>query len=84
MEPEHEWYNYKDLNPETTVLASWDENSYEGGENGDYHPITWYHNYDGGRAFYTGGGHTDETYQEPEFLEHMVEGILWAGGMEMD
>ena len=75
-----EWYNYKNLNPEVTVLATLDEQSYHGGENGDHHPIAWYHHYDGGRAFYTGGGHTSESYKEAAFLEHIVQGILWAAG----
>ncbi len=74
-----EWYNYKNLNPEIKVLAILDEDSYEGGENGSYHPIAWYQEYDGGRAFYTGGGHTLESYDEPDFLRHVMQGILWAG-----
>ena len=77
-EREDEWYNYKNLNAGIRVLATLDEQSYEGGENGNHHPIAWYHEYDGGRAFYTGGGHTDETYKEPLFLEHLIKGILWA------
>jgi type 1 glutamine amidotransferase len=79
-ERKDEWYNYKNLNPEVIVLATLDEESYEGGENGDHHPIAWYHKYDGGRAFYTGSGHTQESYKEPAFLEHIVQGIIWATG----
>ncbi|CAL1518603.1 ThuA domain-containing protein [Chitinophaga sp. MM2321] len=75
-----EWYSYKNINPDIKVLAKLDESSYEGGENGDNHPIAWYHAYDGGRAFYTGGGHTDETYQEPLFLQHLLGGIQYAMG----
>lgn len=77
-----EWYNYRDLNSDINVLATLDEDSYTGGKNGNFHPIVWYHNYDGGRAFYTGGGHTEESYAEPEFIEHLMKGILWATGME--
>jgi len=75
-----EWYNYKSLNPHVHVLATLDEHTYEGGKNGDFHPIAWYHEYDGGRAFYTGGGHTDECYSEPDFIKHLALGILWAAG----
>ncbi len=75
-----EWYNYKNLNHDIQVLATLDEDSYEGGENGSYHPIAWYQEYDGGRAFYSGGGHTSESYREPGFLKHVMQGILWAGG----
>lgn len=79
-----EWYNYKDINPEITVLAKLDEQSYEGGENGTHDPIAWYHHFDGGRAFYTGGGHTSESYSEPEFIQHVMQGIFWAGGIQPD
>lgn len=70
-----EWYNYKDISEEINVLIELDETSYEGGENGDYHPITWYHEYDGGRAFYTGLGHTEESFSEADFL-NLLEGAL--------
>lgn len=77
-----EWYNYKSINPDLKVLASLDETSYEGGENGDNHPIIWYHEYDGGRAFYTGGGHTKESFQDPVFMQHLLGGIQYAMGGE--
>ncbi|NJY63033.1 ThuA domain-containing protein [Salinimicrobium sp. CDJ15-81-2] len=77
-----EWYNYKNLNPEVTVLAQLDEQTYEGGENGSHHPIAWHHSYEGGRAFYTGGGHTSESYIEPDFLQHVMKGIIWAGDLQ--
>ena len=75
-----EWYNYKDINPDLKVLAKLDETSYEGGENGDNHPIVWYHEYDGGRAFYTGGGHTKESFEDPVFMQHVLGGIQYAMG----
>lgn len=73
-----EWYNFKDLNPDVTVLIKIDESSYTGGENGANHPMAWYHTFDGGRAFYTALGHTDESYADPAFLKHMLGGIEWA------
>ncbi|GAA4324473.1 hypothetical protein GCM10023149_26090 [Mucilaginibacter gynuensis] len=75
-----EWYNYKSIQEDIKVVAKLDENTYEGGENGDNHPIAWYHEFDGGRAFYTGGGHTDESYAEPLFLKHLLGGIKYAIG----
>jgi cytochrome c len=77
-----EWYNYKSINPDLKVLASLDEKTYEGGENGDNHPIIWYHEYDGGRAFYTGGGHTKESFADPVFMQHLLGGIRYAMGGE--
>nr|WP_236719054.1 ThuA domain-containing protein [Wenjunlia vitaminophila] len=77
-----EWYNYR-TNPRSTahVLASLDESSYTGGTMGGDHPIAWCKDYQGGRAFYTGGGHTDESYTEPAFRRHLLGGIRWAAGM---
>ena len=83
--PEHweradEWYNYRSIYPGIKVLAVLDENTYEGGTNGSNHPIAWYHEFDGGRAFYTGGGHEDSAFAEPLFLTHLLGGIRYAMG----
>ncbi len=75
-----EWYNYENINPDMNVLIYLDETSYEGGTNGDNHPIAWYQEFDGGRVFYTGGGHTNESYDEPDFQKHLVGGINYCLG----
>ncbi|MEU9294207.1 ThuA domain-containing protein, partial [Streptomyces sp. NPDC048266] len=77
-----EWYNYR-TNPRTTarVLASLDESSYSGGNMAGDHPIAWCKDYQGGRAFYTGGGHTDESYGDSVFRRHLLGGIRWAAGL---
>lgn len=76
-----EWYNYKDINPDITVLLKLDESSYEGGKNGKDHPIAWFRNLPGGGvSIYTGGGHTIESYIEPAFRRHLLESILFALG----
>ncbi|MET0236076.1 MAG: ThuA domain-containing protein, partial [Kibdelosporangium sp.] len=76
-----EWYNYRS-NPRENVrvLASLDESSYSGGNMGD-HPITWCHDYQGGRAWYTGLGHTEQTYSDPLFTRMLLGGIEIAGGV---
>lgn len=82
----HEWkrtdeyYSYKKLNPEVNVIMTIDEKTYHGGANGDNHPMTWYHEYDGGRAFYTALGHTSESYTEEPFLKLVLGGIQYAIG----
>ena len=73
-----EWYNFKKLNPDVHVLISIDEKSYKGGNNGDHHPMAWFHQYDGGRAFYTELGHTEEAYSDPLYLKHILGGIKYA------
>ena len=75
-----EWYNYKDINPDIKVLMNLDEKSYNGGENGAHHPIAWYHEFDGGRSFYTGLGHTKESYDDPAFRKHLLGGINYCLG----
>jgi len=74
-----EWYNFRDdPSARVKVLLTVDEKTYSGGTMGDRHPISWYHEYDGGRAWYTAMGHTIETYSEPLFLAHLLGGIMWA------
>jgi glucose/arabinose dehydrogenase/type 1 glutamine amidotransferase len=78
-----EWYNYR-ANPrqDVHVLAALDEGSYSPGTGamGD-HPIAWCHTISGGRSWYTGGGHTKESFTEPEFLKHLSGGIRYAAGV---
>lgn len=75
-----EHYSFE-TNPrdDVNVVLSLDESSYDVGEGamGD-HPIAWYHEYDGGRAFYTALGHVKESYSEPEVLFHLEGAIRWA------
>ena len=75
-----EWYNFKNQNADVNVLLTIDEKTYQGGKNGDKHPMAWYHAYDGGRAFYTALGHTDESFKEEHFLKHVLGGIEYAMG----
>ncbi|HEY5919216.1 MAG TPA: ThuA domain-containing protein, partial [Chryseolinea sp.] len=75
-----EWYNYKSISDDIEVIFALDETSYEGGENGDNHPIAWYHDFEGGRSFYTGLGHTKESYTDPVYLDHLLQGIKYALG----
>lgn len=77
-----EWYNFRSLPPASArVLITLDESTYEGGTMGDPHPISWAQLYDGGRSWYTGLGHTAESYAEPLFRAHLAGGILWAAGL---
>lgn len=75
-----ELYNFKKISPDLHVVIAIDEASYQGGTNGPGHPMSWYHEVDGGRAFYTAMGHTEETYQEESFLKHLLGGIQYAMG----
>lgn len=83
-----EWYefypaNIKNLNyllrvDETSydIHAQWGELKATG--MGEFHPIAWYHYFDGGRSFYTSLGHTEAIYKNQQFLTHLYGGIYWA------
>ncbi|MDD9207826.1 ThuA domain-containing protein, partial [Georgenia sp. 10Sc9-8] len=79
-----EWYNYT-ANPraDVHVLITLDEETYNPGSGamGEDHPIAWCQNFDGGRSWYEGAGHTDESYSDPLFLEHILGGIEWTAGV---
>jgi len=79
-----EWYNFQaNPRPLVRVLATLDETSYSPGDGamGADHPIAWSHEFQRGRAWYTAGGHTDESYSEPLFRRHLLQGIRYAAGL---
>ncbi|HEY2720348.1 MAG TPA: ThuA domain-containing protein [Chitinophagaceae bacterium] len=75
-----EWYNFKRFNKDVKVLLKIDESSYQGGTMGNDHPMSWYHDYDGGRAFYTELGHVEESYTDSLYLKHLLGGIQYTIG----
>jgi type 1 glutamine amidotransferase len=66
--------------PNVRVLASLDESSYSGGGMDGDHPIAWCHEVGAGRSLYTGGGHTDASYEEKAFVDHLKGAIVWVKG----
>jgi type 1 glutamine amidotransferase len=74
-----EWYNFQS-NPRgtVTVLATLDERTYSGGTMAADHPIVWSHTYQGGRGWYTAGGHTIESFSEALFVDQLGKAIVWA------
>ena len=77
-----EWYNFRDFNPGIKVLLNLDESSYEGGGNGASHPMAWCHSLGASRAFYTGMGHTEASYDDPTFRRHLLGGIRYCLGIQ--
>ncbi|MCK8610888.1 ThuA domain-containing protein [Agromyces sp. C10] len=79
-----EWYNFT-TNPrdKVHVLITLDESTYNPGSGrmGADHPIAWCHNFEGGRSWYEGAGHTDASWHDPLFLEHILKGIEWTAGV---
>ncbi len=75
-----EFYSFRNISDKITPVLELDDASYQGGENPDYHPMSWYQEFDGGRAFYTALGHTEEAFADPVFLQHIWAGIDYAAG----
>ncbi len=80
-----EWYEYTvPYNTDLKYLMRLDTNTVEtNGYKGKcvmgvFHPLAWFHEPAGGRAFYTGIGHMDDTFILPAFQQHLSAGIRWA------
>jgi type 1 glutamine amidotransferase len=77
-----EWYNFVSTpRPKVHVLASLDEKSFHGGTMGSDHPVIWTRAIGKGRLWYTALGHTEESYSDPNFIQHIVGGIQFAAGL---
>ncbi len=75
-----EWYDIKMIDSNVKVLIKIEKKSYEGSVNTQDQPMAWYHEYDGGRAFYTELGHTEESFADSLYLQHILGGIQYAMG----
>jgi type 1 glutamine amidotransferase len=74
-----EWYDFRQVSPEITVVLTVDESTYSGGKMPDHHPIAWYQNsFEGGRSYYTLLGHTEEVFGDPWFRQHIHGALWWA------
>ncbi|MCF3650122.1 ThuA domain-containing protein [Synoicihabitans lomoniglobus] len=83
-----EWYEFDAARSDSLhYLLAVDESTYAPAANwgakqgkgmGDFHPMSWCHEYDGGRIFYTAFGHLPATYSDASFLHHVYGGIYWA------
>ncbi|MET8912033.1 ThuA domain-containing protein [Micromonospora sp. NPDC004551] len=81
-ERSEEWYNWR-TNPTGKVhtLAQIKvRDGIPGLDEGTDHAYSWCQNYDGGRSWFTAGGHSSSSFQEPAFLAHLAGGIKWAAG----
>ncbi|MFY1670036.1 ThuA domain-containing protein [Plantactinospora sp. WMMB334] len=77
-----EWYNWR-TNPTGRVhtLAQIKvRDGIPGLDEGHDHAYSWCQDYDGGRSWFTAGGHAGSAFAEPAFLAHLRGGIEWAAG----
>jgi len=79
-----ELYNFKWIGTDLNILITIDENSYTGGANGEHHPMAWYHEFDGGRGFYTALGHDNKSFEDPLYLQHILGGIKYVMGADAE
>jgi len=83
---EDECYFMNELNPAMKILLAVDlrtiddkgKDEYPGRIFGDYFPLAWCQEFDGGRQWYTALGHKDEHYKDENFIKHLTGGIEWA------
>ena len=78
-----EWYTFKENpRPNVNVLATLDENTVKKFKNDEWkmgdHPIIWWQEKDRMRTFYTGFGHTHESFQDKKVIEHITNAINWV------
>ncbi|RPH94688.1 MAG: ThuA domain-containing protein [Calditrichaeota bacterium] len=84
-----EWYTFEmvPVNKNLIDLLTVDEKTYDPTKDwgrgkmkgmGDFHPISWYQEFEGGRSFYTALGHMPELYADDVFMSHLLGGIYWA------
>jgi type 1 glutamine amidotransferase len=74
-----EWYNFRNNQRATAhILMSLKEASYYGGTMGGDHPITWCKTIGKGRSFYTGLGHTEESFSDPNFTKLLLGAIRYT------
>jgi type 1 glutamine amidotransferase len=74
-----EWYYFDDYNPEMRLLVTLDPASI-GAKDVNPNPVSWSHEFEGGRVFYTAMGHTNESFADRNFLDHLAGGLHWAMG----
>ncbi|MEK8225852.1 ThuA domain-containing protein [Oerskovia sp. M15] len=43
--------------------------------------LAWCHNFEGGRSWYEGAGHTDAAWTDPLFRQHVLAGVEWTAGV---
>lgn len=79
-----EWYFFGKPNPNVTVVAVLDTTTFKSDRHTQDYPFAWYHEFEGGRSFYTAGGHNIEDFSDKLFLKHILGGIQYAVGKNQE
>ncbi|MBX3357518.1 MAG: DUF1080 domain-containing protein [Phycisphaeraceae bacterium] len=76
-----EIYQFKSLTNDRRVLIALDPAT-PGAEPGREYPIAWTREVGRGRVFYTALGHRPEAWRDDRFMQHLLAGLRWAGGLD--
>lgn len=79
-----EWYTFKKQPDNLKILMTVDKSVFPNKDEIEQAPVAWFHEYDGGRSFYTGLGHEDAEYADANFLKHILGGIQYAIGKNLE
>lgn len=87
---EDECYFMKEMYPGIRVLMVHDLNALKGNEAdmakvkdlsvqfADYYPAVWYQDFDGGTVWITTLGHNEKDYEDPVYLNHILQGMRFV------
>ena len=88
---EDECYFGKELYPGIKVLMAHDLQSLQtadsalinknAGSFAHFYPAVWWQNFEGGNIWVTTLGHSKESYQEPVYIHHLLQGIKFIAGL---
>jgi type 1 glutamine amidotransferase len=89
-EREDEFYFIKEMSPGPTVVMANDLTSLNGeepekvrqfqGSFTELYPSVWYYNFDGGHTWCTTLGHDKRDYENPQFVQHLFQGLRYVVG----
>jgi type 1 glutamine amidotransferase len=87
-EREDELYFGKELYPVTNVMMAHqfttldqsqkDQISKNAGTFTEYYPAVWYNHFQGGHAWISTIGHSKETYSDPVYVNHLLQGLRFV------
>ena len=88
---EDECYFGKELYPGIKVLMAHDLQSLQtvdtallnknAGSFANFYPAVWWQNFEGGNIWITTLGHSKESYQEPVYMNHLLQGIKFIASL---
>jgi len=63
------------LNPADSIQIKKNMGSYA-----NYYPAVWYQNFEGGNIWITTLGHSKQSYQDPVYVNHLLQGLRYVAG----